>query len=59
MRALYIVLTAVLVLFNAFFVIAEYALVRSSRARLEGLVDEGLRGARLSGKYPRYCAFGG
>jgi CBS domain containing-hemolysin-like protein len=44
---LYIVLTGLLVLVNAFFVIAEYALVRSSRARLETMADEGLRGARL------------
>jgi CBS domain containing-hemolysin-like protein len=46
-RALFIVLTGLLVLVNAFFVIAEYALVRSSRARLEALADEGARGARL------------
>jgi magnesium and cobalt exporter, CNNM family len=45
---LYIVLAALLVLANAFFVIAEYALVRSSRARLETMADEGLRGARLA-----------
>jgi CBS domain containing-hemolysin-like protein len=48
MNALLIVLTAVLVLVNAFFVIAEYALVRSRRARLQALVDEGARGARLA-----------
>jgi len=50
-NALYIALTAVLVLVNAFFVIAEYALVRSRRARLEALVEEGgraARGARLA-----------
>ena len=41
-------LTGVLVLVNAFFVIAEYALVRSSRARLETLRDEGARGAALA-----------
>jgi CBS domain containing-hemolysin-like protein len=46
--ALFIILTGVLVLVNAFFVIAEYALVRSSRARLETMADEGLRGARLA-----------
>src|SRR5581483_2636140 len=33
---------------NAFFVIAEYALVRSRRARLQALADEGARGARLA-----------
>jgi CBS domain containing-hemolysin-like protein len=46
-RALFIILTGLLVLVNAFFVIAEYALVRSRRARLETLADEGARGARL------------
>jgi CBS domain containing-hemolysin-like protein len=46
--ALSIILTAVLVLLNAFFVIAEYALVRSRRARLETMADEGLGGARLA-----------
>ena len=48
MNALFIVLAALLVLANAFFVIAEYALVRSSRARLENLAEEGARGARLA-----------
>ena len=48
MRALEIVLTALLVLVNAFFVIAEYALVRSRRARLEALAEEGARGAQLA-----------
>ena len=47
MNALFIVLAALLVFVNAFFVIAEYALVRSSRARLEAMADEGARGARL------------
>jgi magnesium and cobalt exporter, CNNM family len=47
-KALFIILTALLVLVNAFFVIAEYALVRSGRARLETMADEGLRGARLA-----------
>jgi CBS domain containing-hemolysin-like protein len=47
-RALFVVLTGLLVLANAFFVIAEYALVRSRRARLEALADEGARGARLA-----------
>jgi CBS domain containing-hemolysin-like protein len=46
--ALLIILTGLLVLVNAFFVIAEYALVRSRRERLEALVDEGKRGARLA-----------
>src|SRR5436305_11594390 len=48
MNALFIILTGLLVLVNAFFVIAEYALVRSRRARLEALADEGARGARLA-----------
>ncbi len=48
MTTLFIVLTALLVLVNAFFVIAEYALVRSSRARLEALAEEGRRGAHLA-----------
>jgi CBS domain containing-hemolysin-like protein len=47
-NVLFVILTAVLVLVNAFFVIAEYALVRSSRARLEAMADEGARGARLA-----------
>jgi len=46
--ALFVILTALLVLVNAFFVIAEYALVRSRRPRLETLADEGARGARLA-----------
>jgi CBS domain containing-hemolysin-like protein len=47
-KALFVVLTVLLVFANAFFVIAEYALVRSRRARLESLADEGARGARLA-----------
>ena len=48
MTALLIVLAALLVLVNAFFVVAEYALVRSRRTRLEALAEEGARGARLA-----------
>jgi CBS domain containing-hemolysin-like protein len=48
LRALFIILAGLLVLVNAFFVIAEYALVRSRRERLEALADEGARGARLA-----------
>ncbi len=48
MTALFIILTGLLVLVNAFFVIAEYALVRSRRTRLETMADEGARGARLA-----------
>jgi CBS domain containing-hemolysin-like protein len=47
-KALFVILTGLLVLLNAFFVIAEYALVRSRRPRLEALVEEGARGARLA-----------
>ena len=47
-KALFIILTGLLVLVNAFFVIAEYALVRSRRPRLEAMADEGTRGARLA-----------
>jgi len=47
-KGLIIILTGVLVLVNAFFVIAEYGLVRSRRARLEVLAEEGARGARLA-----------
>ena len=48
MNALFVILAALLVLVNAFFVIAEYALVRSRRTRLEALADEGARGASLA-----------
>jgi CBS domain containing-hemolysin-like protein len=43
-----LILTAVLIALNAFFVIAEYALVRTRRARLEVMRDEGLRGSVLA-----------
>ncbi len=48
MKVLFVILTGLLVLVNAFFVIAEYALVRSRRPRLQTMADEGLRGARLA-----------
>src|SRR2546421_1332861 len=48
MPALLISLTALLVGLTGFFVIAEYALVRSRRARLESDAEEGQRGARLA-----------
>jgi len=64
-KALFIILTGLLVLANAFFVIGEYALVRSRRARLEALADEGARGARLAlsqvdhiGEYISACQVG-
>jgi len=47
-KVLLIILTALLVLVNAFFVIAEYALVRSRRPRLAALAEAGARGARLA-----------
>src|SRR5918911_3381074 len=48
MTALLLVATALLIALNAFFVMGEYALVRSRRARLETMRDEGLRGAALA-----------
>jgi CBS domain containing-hemolysin-like protein len=47
-NGLKVIIAAVLVGVNAFFVIAEYALVRSRRARLEVMRDEGARGAALA-----------
>jgi len=47
-NGLKLILTALLVAVNAFFVIAEYALVRSRRAHLEVLREEGERGAALA-----------
>ena len=48
MNGLKLILAALLVAINAFFVIAEYALVRSRRSRLEIMRGEGLRGAGLA-----------
>ncbi len=48
MTGLKLILAALLVAVNAFFVIAEYALVRSRRARLELMQEEGARGATLA-----------
>jgi CBS domain containing-hemolysin-like protein len=47
-NGLKLILAAVLVAVNAFFVIAEYALVRSRRARLELMREQGARGAALA-----------
>jgi CBS domain containing-hemolysin-like protein len=47
-NALKIILAALLVAINAFFVIAEYALVRSRRTRLEQMNEDGVKGARLA-----------
>jgi CBS domain containing-hemolysin-like protein len=48
MTALALVATALLVAVNAFFVIAEYSLIRARRHRLEALRDERARGAVLA-----------
>ena len=48
MKVLFILLTGVLILVNAFFVIAEYSLVRSRRAKLAEMAEAGRRGARLA-----------
>jgi CBS domain containing-hemolysin-like protein len=48
MTALLLVLTALLIALNAFFVMGEYALVRSRRSRLEAMREEGARGAGLA-----------
>jgi CBS domain containing-hemolysin-like protein len=45
---LYVAAAAVLIALNAFFVIAEYALVRARHSRLELAAEQGLRGARLA-----------
>src|SRR5919112_2541741 len=48
MTALLLVLTALLIALNAFFVMGEYALVRSRRTRLEAMREDGERGASLA-----------
>ena len=65
MTALLILLTILLVLVNAFFVVGEYALVRSRKGRLQEMADEGNRGARLAvrsideiGDYIAACQIG-
>ncbi len=45
---LLIVLVFVLIAVNGFFVAAEFAIVRSRRSRIEGLVGEGRRAARIA-----------
>jgi CBS domain containing-hemolysin-like protein len=47
-NGLKLILAVVLIAINAFFVAAEYALVRSRRSRLEVMRDDGLRGAALA-----------
>jgi CBS domain containing-hemolysin-like protein len=63
--ALLIILTFVLVLVNAFFVVGEYALVRSRKSRLQEMAEEGNRGARRAvmmtdelGDYIAACQIG-
>jgi CBS domain containing-hemolysin-like protein len=65
LTALLLIAVGVLVLVNGFFVASEFALVRSRRARLEELRDEGRRGARLAlrqideiSQYLSACQFG-
>ncbi len=48
MNGLRLIFAALLVAVNAFFVVAEYALVRSRRTRLEAMSEEGQRGASLA-----------
>ena len=48
MSVLLLLAVALLVLLNAFFVMGEYALVRSRRSKLEADRDEGRRGAGLA-----------
>jgi CBS domain containing-hemolysin-like protein len=45
---LLLVAAAALILLNAFFVVAEYSLVRARHSRLELAVEEGRRGAKLA-----------
>jgi CBS domain containing-hemolysin-like protein len=47
-NGLKLLFTAVLIALNAFFVIAEYALIRARRARLELMQEDGQRGASLA-----------
>jgi CBS domain containing-hemolysin-like protein len=47
-NGLKLIFAALLIAINAFFVIAEYALVRSRRTRLEVLQEDGAKGATLA-----------
>jgi len=47
-NTLKLILATVLIAINAFFVIAEYALIRSRRARLEIMREDGVKGAGLA-----------
>ena len=48
MNWLLVLAAAALILLNAFFVIAEYSLVRSRHSRMELAAEQGQRGARLA-----------
>ena len=48
MNGLKLIFAALLIAINAFFVIAEYALVRSRRTRLEVMQEDGAKGATLA-----------
>ena len=48
MNWLLVAAAAVLIVLNAFFVIAEYSLVRARHSRLELAAEQGLRGAKLA-----------
>ena len=48
MNWLLVAVAALLIVLNAFFVVAEYALVRSRHQRLELAAEEGRRGAKLA-----------
>src|SRR4051794_12706632 len=65
MNGLLIALTVVLIFGNAFFVIAEYSLVRSRRSSLQAMLDQGQRGSRVAlgmldevGEYISTCQVG-
>jgi len=47
MTAVFLVLLLLLIALNGVFVAAEFALVRSRRAKIEQLASEGTRGATL------------
>ncbi|MDX6581964.1 MAG: magnesium and cobalt exporter, family [Solirubrobacterales bacterium] len=65
MHVLLLVFLLVLVALNGLFVAAEIGLVRSRRARLEGMTNDGIRGAKLAlgqnermGEYIAACQVG-
>ena len=65
MHVLLLVFLLVLVALNGLFVAAEIGLVRSRHARLEGMTNDGVRGAKLAlsqndrmGEYIAACQVG-